>query len=61
MRHDPATCPRCTFITADAASGHRAAAIRLCPEGRAASERTMSEARATNPEIAKLHAMLGRR
>jgi hypothetical protein len=61
MRHHPATCPNCTIVTMTADRGHIAAGIRLCAEAKAADDRKLANARATNPEIAKLHAMMGLR
>lgn len=57
--HDPIECPDCQVITATQ-NGYTAAAIRSCPVARAESAQRMAEARATNPEIAALHRMLGR-
>ena len=57
--HDPAGCPDCRWHTATADSGHRAAAVNLCPAGRAEADQAYADARAENPEIAELHRMIG--
>lgn len=58
--HDPVTCPDCERVTATNERGYTAAAIRYCPAARAESAERMAAARASNPEIAALHRMIGR-
>ena len=57
--HDPATCPDCRWHTATADSGHAAAAVKMCRAGRAETDQSYADARASNPEIAELHRMIG--
>jgi hypothetical protein len=59
MRHDPITCTACVKHTATNERGYTAAAIKLCPVGRAESDQALADARAGNPEIAALHRMVG--
>lgn len=59
MESNPFDCRDCEQITATAASGYTAAAVRFCPVHRAEADANMAAARAANPEIAALHRMMG--
>ena len=56
-----ADCPDCKKRTATAASGYRAAALRLCPHHRAAEDAAHAEAVEASPELRELYDLIGRR
>ena len=61
-RHDPVTCTDCTPATAsDGTTGAIAIGFRMCGAGRAETDAVYATARATNPDIAALHAMMAGR